>query len=515
MFKKVINKLKKMSTNKSNVRKKLVSKNKTKNTVNKKIFTGDKDQEETTSSTNYPNGISVKTKKLKIEIEDLQEKEKKQKILILQEKTAELEQQLNNLKTQYETEKNENLEIIKNKNIELNKKIEECQKVTKENKKLVIKLKGLEGELNEKYNKFINQNLYKKIKTNIKTEKNIQKDINVAEKEIENVKKMAEVYKKEKQKYENLMNDQLESNKINDLNEINKEINQLISENEKLKLIKLEHSKCKKNILDLTSKLNIANNELEFETKKKDMIMSATVNKDTKGNEENEILNDLNNISEDAIYAGEKNELVENKVNYSKKIRKKILKKGIPRIQPISNSSYKYIQTEFNSISKKNINKKKLIGNLKEVTSLIDNVYVPESNLFTERESDVLRKILPEEVLNDYKEKFEKKKLEKEKVEELIEENEIKEPKEQIKKNNEQIVYDIDLNKMKKKTEEMKKTELKMKSINNKKNINELQRKINELQKQINEKNKIINRMNKNIGNFSKIIEEMKKKNKL
>ena len=45
--------------------------------------------------------------------------------------------------------------------------------------------------------------------------------------------------------------------------------------------------------------------------------------------------------------------------------------------------------------------------------------------------------------------------------------------------------------------------------------INELQRKINELQKQINEKNKIINRMNKNIGNFSKIIEEMKKKNKL
>ena len=215
--------IKKMSTNKSNVRKKLVSKNKTKSTVNKKIFTGDKDQEETTSSTNYPNGISVKTKKLKIEIEDLQEK--KQKILILQEKTAELEQQLNNLKTQYETEKNENLKIIKNKNIELNQKIEECQKVTKENKKLVIKLKGLEGELNEKYNKFINQNLYKKIKTNIKTEKNIQKDINVAEKEIENVKKMAEVYKKEKEKYENLMNDQLESNKINDLNEINKEIN--------------------------------------------------------------------------------------------------------------------------------------------------------------------------------------------------------------------------------------------------------------------------------------------------
>ena len=309
------------------------------------------------------------------------------------------------------------------------------------------------------------------------------------------------------------MNDQLESNKINDLNEINKEINQLISENEKLKLIKLEHSKCKKNILDLTSKLNIANNELEFETKKKDMIMSGTINKDTKENEENEILNDLNNISEDAIYAREKNELVENKVNYSKKIRKKILKKEIPRIQPISNSSYKYIQTEFNSISKKNINKKKLIGNLKEVTSLIDNVYVPESNLFTERESDVLRKILPEEFLNDYIEKYEKKKLEKQKVEELIEENDINEQKDQ--KDKEQIVYDIDLNNLKKKTEMKKKAELKMKSLKIKKKINDLELKIKEVQKQINVQNDIINRMDKNFNNYSRIFEEMKKRNNL
>ena len=95
-----------MSTNNSNVRKKLVSKNNNKNAVNKKIFTGDKnEEEETTTTTNYPNGVSVKTKKLKVEIEELDEETKKQRILVLQEKTAELEQQLNSLKAKFETNK--------------------------------------------------------------------------------------------------------------------------------------------------------------------------------------------------------------------------------------------------------------------------------------------------------------------------------------------------------------------------------------------------------------------------
>ena len=496
-----------MSTNNSNVRKKLVSKSNNKNAVNKKIFTGDKNEEETTATTNYPNGVSVKTKKIKVEIEELDEETKKQRILVLQEKTAELEQQLNSLKAQFEINKTESLENIQNINTELEKKNEESKKVSKENKKLIIKLKGLEEQITEKYNKIMNKNIYKKVNNNTKNENNVEKDIKVTEKEIENVKKMSENERKIKEKYENLINEvnnQLESNKISDLEQINEEINQLKTENEILNLIKLEHENCIKDIRALTSKLNIANNELEFETKKNDMIMSITLKKENKDKGKKDEVKTLNNVSEDIAYLKEKNALVEEKLNYSKKIRDKDLKNPISNIQKVNNITFKYIQTEFNSMQKKSNYDKKLIGNLKEVTSRIDNVYIPELNLFTEREADILRKILPDDILNSYMEKFEKKKVEKEKIEEK---NEIKEKNEN---NNEQIFYDIDLIKMKRKTEERKKASLNIKYYKNKKKITDFKSKINELQKQIIIQNTIINRMNKNIKNYTKKVDEMK-----
>ena len=232
--------------------------------------------------------------------------------------------------------------------------------------------------------------------------------------------------------------------------------------------------------------------------------MSITLKKENKDKGKKDEVKELNNVNEDIAYLKEKNALFEEKLNYSKIIRGKALKNPISNIQKVNNITSKYIQTEFNSIQKKSKGDRKLIGNLKEVTSRIDNVYVPESNLFTEREADILRKILPDDILNNYMEKFEKKKVEKEKIEEK---NNIKEKNEN---NNEQICYDIDLIKMKRISEERKKASLNVKFNKNKKKISDFKSKINELQKQINIQNAIINRMNKNINNYTKKVDEMK-----
>ena len=131
-----------MSTNK----RKLFSK-KTKNTVNKKIATGDTNDEK-----NEEDNIPLKTKQKNVEIipksEDI---DQKQRLLVIQDKTAELVNKLNELKSEYEQAKKDNIEQINSTNIELDKKIQELKNLGKENKILINRLKTIEKNLNEKF----------------------------------------------------------------------------------------------------------------------------------------------------------------------------------------------------------------------------------------------------------------------------------------------------------------------------------------------------------------------------
>ena len=85
----------------TNKRKAVITKNK-KNTINKKVATGEAINEESKKSPT----MSLKTKELNAEITKKEEEvDQQQRFLVIQDKTSELEKQLNELKSNYEKEK--------------------------------------------------------------------------------------------------------------------------------------------------------------------------------------------------------------------------------------------------------------------------------------------------------------------------------------------------------------------------------------------------------------------------
>ena len=275
-----------MSSERNNVRKKLFSKNK-KNTINKKVATGDANEE-----VSNENNISGKTKKIEMEIKENKELDQEERLLELQKSNIKLEEELKTLEVQYESEKIDNIDKLKTINNELLEKSNQSKIISKENHKLITKLKTLENGLNEKYTKIMNKELFKKRTANKKTEKQIQKDIKVREKQIDNIKKISERAKVEKEKYENMLNDaeNMESEKMKELDHLNELIEEAKVEHEDLDRMRLEHINCYNEIQNLLSTVNLLHNEIEFEKKK--YTMMSNVNKDNKIKKEpNEELN--------------------------------------------------------------------------------------------------------------------------------------------------------------------------------------------------------------------------------
>ena len=140
--------------------------------------------------------------------------------------------------------------------------------------------------------------------------------------------------------------------------------------------------------------------------------------------------------------------------------------------------------------------------------SLIDNVYVSEPNLFTEREAKILKTVLPESYMAKYMEKYDEKKVEKEEIENKFGEFEEK------KNNNMQIKYKIDALKLNIKTNEIIEGGLMVKYRNNNRLIYNLKREITEYKKKIQDYANTLNKMEKYNKFFSNKIKEMKKKKK-
>ncbi len=410
-----------MST--SNVRKKLFSKN-TQNQVNKKVATGEageQKKEEKVSSEIISNDFTLTTKPLTIGIKEKEkenteeEKDKDKKVKELQEKTIELEDQLKTLKEEYKSKQTENIETIKNTNNDLDRKREDANKSSKKNHQLIIKLKNIEKELKEKYIKVTNFKSLKKLKINIaKTnQKELAFKVKVKEKQIENIKKVADKEKAQQIKYENLLKDdkliQKQPNLQKEFNAINDKIKNIKKELEELYALKSKHLACTRQIESLRITFNIMNNEIEYESKKNRLITSTIENKRSnkgliEGFPSTSNLQSLPNI----------------KLDYSKKLRDSLFKqKRPPEPKKVAKSAFKYIKTEFDLIEgiKKNPLKKSSRNIFNKPQSLIDNVYVSEPNLFTEREAKILKTVLPESYMAKYMEKYDEKKVEKEEIE--------------------------------------------------------------------------------------------------
>ena len=144
-----------------------------------------------------------------------------------------------------------------------------------ENKTLLSKLKNMEEQVTNKFNdKFKISKVIKRQKQNeIKIDLN--KEIKIKEQLKINIEKTIKYNKKDIK----ILNKLLEENKegkeqdlSNNLKELTDKINLIQKDIEQLNKIKLEHKLCQKKENILKSKLNVLTNELEFESKKSNMI---------------------------------------------------------------------------------------------------------------------------------------------------------------------------------------------------------------------------------------------------
>ena len=142
--------------------------------------------------------------------------------------------------------------------------------------------------------------------------------------------------------------------------------------------------------------------------------------------------------------------------------------------------------------------------------SVIDNVYKPQDNLFTERESKILENILKKEDMKNYVDKFDKIKKEKDKIEEKLTKH-----NDNIIKNKEKKMCDIDFLKMEDITQDRKESELNVRISKNNKKISDLKIEIVEMKKQLDQQTIVLKRKDKQNKVYLALIENYKKnKNK-
>ena len=386
-----------------------------------------------------------------------------------------LDKELYLLKSEYETEKSNNIDKIRIMNNEIKEKNKELKLLSKDNLRLILKLKDIESNLKSDYLKAFNERM-KKRNLYIKNEQALKNDIIVKEEEIKNVKKFANVEKKQLKKYELLLNEVnngMEQNLELDLKELKEELSKLDDELIELYKINFAHKNCKKNIQSLTNKINLYNTEVEFESKKNDMLINQSSQSMKKINI-NSLKNNNNNVNED------NNVSYLNKLNYSQNIRKIILKQNFPRPEKLNISTSRYISDKIDLINK-TPNKNKIVNDKQQ----------KDINLFTEGEYNFLKKIIPSKYMNRYIDEFDNLKKERCEIQKTFENNNI------AKDNNELIQFKIEYIEIKKKEGEKRYIQLISRFKKNNKKKKDLELQIKNYENEIKKYNKIIQRNDK------------------
>ena len=307
--------------------------------------------------------------------------------------TKELDQIKSNIKIIEEKEISEIVSL----NQEFYTKESEQVKLYKDNQVLLSNLKKIDEEVANRYaDKFKISKLISKQKK-MANVTNLDTEIKSKEIQAENIQKFINYNKKEVQKLKDLLEqygENTEEKLSEELNELNAKINEIQIEIKRLNHIKLQHKHCQKQKYILQSKLNVVSNDLEFESKKSNMI-------ETEKKEPTKIKN------------------VNMSMEYGEKLRNKSLQnaknKFSNKIKILNYKSYDYLINEFNenrkskdnlTISYKNEDKSnnlKTSGNIensalssyfRDVNHKIDTS-TPKKYLFNEKEKEVLKKLIP------------------------------------------------------------------------------------------------------------------------
>ena len=458
--------------------KRVVKKSKNKNKVNIKVSTGDPDAIENCKE-GKKDKISSQTTKRSVE------KSKKEKLNDLISQTNTLTEKLEDIKKDIINEKQEVIDEVQTLNDEINSKTNECNELAKKNTKLISQLKNIEKEIDDKF-KSVNVNKIKQKKelSIEEQEEKYNKQLKIIEKRMKNEAKFSNNYKKEIERYENLLK-QSDTNPEETLNEELEELNEKISnlkeEISNLKNMKNEHQNCQKYLSSLQSKLNLIANDYQFETKKINMIKSSYF-----------------------PYVKEESKLNKNK-EYTDKVRNLSTKKTNSIKNGITTTTYGYIQNEFENLNKNNNYFKTYEnGYLEMVDEINDN---NKRYLFNNRESEILKKLLPGYYLSRISGKYDNVEAQINEIEEKFKEN--KGLKEEIvnKKNK------IDFSRLQLKEQEKKISNLNIEVSKYKRQIVEIKLKISKINTQLKSEAKILSKKeseNKVLNNH--IIEAQNKK---
>ena len=448
-------------------------KNENKVLKNKRINTGEKGGKIINVESNIPKLIKKRTIK---KINNLE---------IIKKKNNELSEKLFLNNNQIQNEKEQTLEELKQLNDDIEKKNIDLKKVKNENINLLNQLKEIKNEITKK----INLISIKRIKDEDYEDKNkkLKLEIKIHEEEIKNLIQLIPQLQKEKENFENIINNNNEETKYNLFNkliEINNEI-ELIKKDIKLKKEELkEHDEiCKKKIKNLEYEYNLLKNDLDFEKKKTILNQSLSQSK-------------INHEIPTLSYLDD--EIIEKKITtYKYKNYNTIDREDNLKIKKRENSFLNSNRKKFKLSTEGEERREKeklrvslnpLWKNIKELNNNYKNYMrnKPLKYFFTEREKnntlkslfrnkelDILSKIIPEECLKNYSQKFNSIETEKEEIN-----NEYKDEikiKKQIYKNNTLKLNDS-TNKMNKINDERK--EINKIIMNQKKKIKLLNEKL-------------------------------------
>ena len=374
--------------------------------------------------------------------------EQKDNLTILKEKNSKLESDLNHVKLDIDMERNNFIKESNNLNLKISEINNEINRLRLDNKYLTNNLYSMQKKLETK----INQSMHTKMRNksgeieNNNNEK-LNKSIKLKEKMILNskqnlklLKKEKEVLEKEIKKIEGVKKESLKKH----LEDIKNTQNKKIKEMEELKNIQSEHSKiCVKKISELLKQYDLIKKEYEFEIKKCKVINEKSINKNlnnvmiSRSSKNVKIIsssenNNTNNINK----TFSKNKITKNKkltiydaqakknnynifnfysrrnIENNKKDNISKINEGFLQENNINSdrkdSPSNIVSNSINYTSSNEPNKNNIMMNMKlnNISNQNKNYY-KNKTLFTESEKQLLSKLIPNKLLDNYEQKYE------------------------------------------------------------------------------------------------------------
>ena len=445
-------------------------------------------------------------------------------------------QQNNENKTQIEkvsTEVFNNENIIKKPKKDLKKELEELKKelqiqrkesiskVTELNEKDIKTTKELK-ELTNKYNNLIDilktyeQSLVvrtRNISKKKETEKDIKKHIQVLEAQIKSYDDRSNIVEEDYNKFKKYVN--VEKHKENDLNTELTDLNSEISEkNQEIKYLKITsntHLYCANENKKLLDKFSALNTTYQYELKRAKQLALIELGKDEDDQEikeEYDQKDDKAKAEEDEKNLLPKIKVLRYKGEKLQKLEMKIIKRnkiGVIKSNEFANclKYYKKLNSELND-------EDAYVKNRKKYNSLIRKNRIEEINsegnyLFDKENEKIIEKILPDEKVNIYRNKYEDVLNQKKEIEEIM-----KTDCNTIQKEKESIFNKCEYNNMELKNKKIDNLQLVMKSQKLRDKINNMKQIIKQYREKINKEDKKLNE-EKRMNNYYKKLKEIQK----